>query len=981
MKCDDCEIVTASPLRRRIHLTTLGSLAIGDGAEATLKSRRALALLALAAAGGPSGIERATILALLWPDSDTERAANSFRQLLHGLRRELGDGALVYDAGSLRLNPAVFAVDRWELEHAIVDNDVEQIVALYRGPFLGSFYVSGLPDFERWAERQRDQLRQFVLSSLRKLASRSTTEGNQYEAVQRWRAIVDIDPVSATNALGLLHALADAGDRTGALAFAQSYESLVRRELETEPDAAILAFVATLRQRPIHSFATAQTPPSGTEQIPRDRATSISSASLYTDAYAKAGIDADPKSADSRKRSWIPTIPSRRSVAAGLGAVTVLAVGTAGLLLASPKRFERRTANVVAVLPFHIYDQRDSTLSASLAALLSADLDGAGGLTTIPTGTVASALGSTIPAEPTAIARAGERVGAGLVVSGEVIPREHGVRLALTLRNSVSGETVGYQVAIDSDTTDLRRLVDDVAGRLIAQRYLTPRDHISHSAAQSTKSLAALKAFLAGETALREGRYVDAADEFAHATDADTTFALGYYRLATAAEWCGRVSDGRRAMDLAIRYADRLEDRDRRLIAALAAFRAGKGAEAEADYRAILDDYPDDAEAWFQLAEVRFHTGPLRGESATNARPALERLLLLDSTNVEATIHLARIASLEHRSSEATRLQHRVGRILTTPYSLEQRAFRLFALVDGPGSYRATLDLERKMPAIAGRASVFDVASSIDDFEGIERVAHALGDASASPSSRAFGLRLLAHSALAQGRWNDARAALDSAMSLNKDLAISQLSLAATMPFIPIASSELERIYNIVNEWRPEFEHSGDALAATEGVDTMLRLHRLGLLSVRLHELARARDIARNLDAMVSTPRGRRFAFALAQSIRAHASADEGHLAEALAALDAAEWEAPASIFAAEAGDRYFRATLLEQLGRTREAMGWYASIAERAAYELPYLAPSQLRLAGMKRTLGDTAGARAHESRAAALWRNADAPVKVALQ
>ena len=55
------------------------------------------------------------------------------------------------------------------------------------------------------------------------------------------------------------------------------------------------------------------------------------------------------------------------------------------------------------------------------------------------------------------------------------------------------------------------------------------------------------------------------------------------------------------------------------------------------------------------------------------------------------------------------------------------------------------------------------------------------------------------------------------------------------------------------------------------------------------------------------------------------------------------------------------------------------AAIAERSAYELPYLAPSQLRLAAMKRTLGDTVGARASEERAASLWRNADAPVKVA--
>lgn len=971
-------LLTSPPSRHTVHLTTLGALVIAEGADASRRSRRALALLALAAAAGPTGIEREVVLALLWPNSDNDRAANSFRQLLHGIRRDLGDGALVYEAGCLRLNPEIFLVDRWELEHAIADGDAEQITSLYRGPFLGSFYVSGLSEFEGWAERQRDQLEQLVLSTLRALATKAGSAGNQYEAVRRWRAVVDIDPVSATNALGLLKALADAGDRAEALSFAQSYESLIRRELETEPDALVASFVATLRRTPTDSPAEPADISTGDGSSSGD-ATSIYSESLYTDAYPrKVG---DSVSARHPKRSRFRSAPPWRVIAAGFGAAALLGAATASLLLGAPRRFEPRVANVVAVLPFNVYDQRDSTLSASLAALLSADLDDAGGLRTVSTATLKNQLRWSAPTDPVAAARGASKIGADLVVTGEVIPRENGVRLALTMRDASTGQPIGNQVAVDADTSRLRELVDNVAGQLIAQRYLTPRDHLTHAALRSTQSVVAVKAFLKGEAAIRDGRYVDAADQFAEATVADSTFGLGFYRLATAAEWCGRTSESRRAMGLAIRNSDHLEDRDRRLVAALALLRRGNGDDAEREYRAILDDYPDDVEAWFQLGELRFHTGPLRGESATNARSALERLLLLDSTNVEAIVHLARIASLESRTAEATRLRSRLGRILTSPFSLEQRAFRLFALIDGPGSYRATLDLEQQIPTLSGHASVFDVATRVDDFAGLEEIARALVDTTASPSSRAFGMRLLAHAALGQGQWRGARADLDSAMSLNKDLAISQLSLAATMPFFPLDEAELRRIYNTVNAWHPSFDHRGDDEAKRDSLDAELRLHRLGLLSVRLHDLKQARLIAQQLDAIQTTPRGRRSAFVLAQSIRAHASADEGHVTEALTLLDAADWEGSASIFAAEAGDRYFRATLLEQLGRRREAMGWYSSIAERSAYELPYLAPSQLRLARMKRVLGDSVAARANESRAAALWRNADAWIKVELR
>jgi DNA-binding SARP family transcriptional activator len=239
--------VTHSP-RKTIQLTTFGSLAIGEGADASRRSRRALALLALTAAGGPNGAERAGIVALLWPDSDAERAANSFRQILHGIRRDLGDGAIVYEGGCLKLNPSVFSVDLWDFEHAVRTDDMEAVARIYCGPFLGTFNISGLLEFERWVEGQRERLRQVALVTLRRLAAQASAQGDYSDAVRRWRAVVDLDPLSSKSAVGLLRALSDAGDRTGALEFARVYETLVRTELETEPDQIVVDFVTLLRR-------------------------------------------------------------------------------------------------------------------------------------------------------------------------------------------------------------------------------------------------------------------------------------------------------------------------------------------------------------------------------------------------------------------------------------------------------------------------------------------------------------------------------------------------------------------------------------------------------------------------------------------------------------------------------------------------------------------------------------------------------------
>jgi hypothetical protein len=75
----------------------------------------------------------------------------------------------------------------------------------------------------------------------------------------------------------------------------------------------------------------------------------------------------------------------------------------------------------------------------------------------------------------------------------------------------------------------------------------------------------------------------------------------------------------------------------------------------------------------------------------------------------------------------------------------------------------------------------------------------------------------------------------------------------------------------------------------------------------------------------------------------------------------------------AEVSDRFLRAELLHLLGRDEQAIGWYRSIAERAPYELAYLAPSELRLGRIYEVRGDAVEAGLHFRRFVALWREAD--------
>ena len=71
--------------------------------------------------------------------------------------------------------------------------------------------------------------------------------------------------------------------------------------------------------------------------------------------------------------------------------------------------------------------------------------------------------------------------------------------------------------------------------------------------------------------------------------------------------------------------------------------------------------------------------------------------------------------------------------------------------------------------------------------------------------------------------------------------------------------------------------------------------------------------------------------------------------------------------------DRYYRAELLRRLGREEEARGWYASMAERATYELVYLAPSRLQLAKLAEARGAKDEARRDYRSVVETWKAAD--------
>jgi DNA-binding SARP family transcriptional activator/tetratricopeptide (TPR) repeat protein len=933
-----------------LRLYTLGRLALerdGQPIGGIGHRKVPLALLALLAGHGPQGIGRDKLLPFLWPDSDDARARNSLKQLVFGLRRELGESVLVSAGPTLRLDPVTIGSDLADFETAWARTDWAAVSKLYGGPYLDGFYLPARAELEDWIESERQRLRRMHTESLLHLARSDAAAHDPIEAAHWWRESAVGDPFSAESALGVMRALAAGGDRAGALEHARAYEMVLAAELDLPADASVKAFAESLRAPDPQPPHTIQIP--GTET------------DFPTPALAEA---CGPRPVT------IPVSPARSALAQWAGwlvpLLLVLALGGAIVLVrsVSPEPAAPSDPATLAVLPFEVVGDGSSDLARGLDALLSSGLDGVADFRAVPAVVERRGNGSDDGLAGSAASEAARRSGARLYLVGRLVADRDSLRVTASLRDRANADREVSRAQATVARDGLFTLADELVRRLVAGRANEPGERLERVAATSTRSIVALKAYLQGEQRLREDENALAVDAFTRAGRADSTFGLAYYRMCVAADRSGRDEISLWAARLASRFSAGLSEHDQRLVLAYLTVRNGRLDEGERLYRGILADYPQDVEAWLQLGELLLHGNPLRGRSALEARESFERVLGLDPAHGDALVPLARIASLEGDRAEAEVLLRR-ARATAPEATLDLRALRTFELSDRPGQARATRDLLAHT-SIVPRGLPLDVAVRLGDLAGSARFASHLVRAPGTCDVRALGHRMLAEVAVARGRVRLAEQEIGRADPCDPGAALELRALIAAQPFLALAKTT---------------DRAGLARALGLAPDSLVpppeRTYYAGLVAADLGDTLITAAASRALLATADSTSAGDLAHTLGRSLRARLLLAAGRPAEALGELEGAGWERTARLSIAEVADRYVRAELLHQLGRDEEAIGWYRSIAQRASYELMYVAPAERQLGGIYATLGNRAAAREHYGRFIDLWRNADAELQ----
>ena len=869
-----------------IQFHTLGLLDLrGPNGEirAVLQQPKRLGLLAYLSVSVPRRFHRRDmLLALFWPELDQEHARAALRRSLYFLRAQLG-AEVIAGRGDEEIGVPEDALwcDTTALEQALSAGQAERALELYRGTLLDGLYVAGA------ASEYQDWLDGERTRLRGRAAAAAQLMGDQMEAAGRYGEAV----------------------------------RWCRRALELRPDdeATLCRLLGVL-----------------------DASGDRSAALRAYDDFARRLMHEFGVEPAAETRQALESVRRRSTPAAAHPAPA----------LSLPQNGAIQVSDIIAVLPFSVHgDPRYNYLSDGMVDLLATKLDGAGTIRAVDPRallrfTHAEGQPTSIRQDPRHVA---EHFSAGRYLTGSLVEAGGKLRATSCLYTTAGKVLAKAQAAADSED-QIFELVDDLARQLLAAHGVNPGTRLTQLAALTTASLEALRAYLMGERELRSGRYFDAMDHFMAAVNADESFALAHYRLAAAAAGCALPELARTHSDKGCEHRMRLSHHDQLVFSAQRAWLHGSVAEAESLYNTITGTYPDDVEAWFHLGDLLFHSNPLRGRSAADAREPFERVLRLDPQHLGAMVHLVRTSAIQgHKPEMLALIQQILAVSPDSDQALAMRALRAFAGADMASIKQVSEELQQAR-AITVAVAFSDVALYSGDLSGAENLARSFIQVARSPELRSLCHSLVAHLALARGEPDAARQELHSAQTLDHTWGLEMRALFACLPFLEVTEAELYSIRDDLTRWNPADAPASMFLifAMHNDLHPALRVYLLGLLSLRLGDKQSATAHSVALSEMEDAQSG--LVPSLGVELRAAIARADGRTEDALAMLERSRPElwfqlTVASPFFSLASQRYLRAELLREAGRTQEAAGWYASIAERSPYELIYAGPARRRL------------------------------------
>ena len=537
--------------------------------------RRPAAVLVAAAVAGERGISRDKLLGLLWPETDSDRARHSLTQAIYTARRATGIDDLFLTSGSLRLNRDRVSSDIDDFERALDARDLESAVALYDGPFLDGFFLSGSAEFEQWISAQRMRLENLAVSALEELATRASSAGDHWRAIEWRRRLVALRPLDS-------RAAAAPGDRARARRRSRGGNEARAGARRRSPGAAFARAGSSVRDDGLAAARAAVAWRSGgavarhggrtvrgrrardsSRRRPRVRSRTVAGSRevrpFENSQENSQNISRTGASPADRRRGGDRHCGSRhRVVRHGNWLVDHRIAGGRSMapLFVAPSTCPAR------VRPWRISGAAPPSCS------------GISSKTIRPCGRSTTGWSRRCGAAPATIAstkfratllRLANAEGAARIIVGSIVGSP--ARAVLSASMLAGDGAVLGRAVVEGPADSVSQLTAELAARLIEAE--AGEDAVIP--ARQTVPLPALRAFLNGRRAYRKAEYAVAADDFEVAVRVDSTFAAASLQLARAADRTGDLEREDAALARAWPYRTTLADHDRAQLIALAA--------------------------------------------------------------------------------------------------------------------------------------------------------------------------------------------------------------------------------------------------------------------------------------------------------------------------------------------------------------------------------------------------------------------------
>jgi len=264
----------------RFGLALLGGFELtGPDGVVDLPSGKLAGLLAYLACTAPKPQPREKLSALLWGSHFDAQAKQNLRQALARLRKVLGPDALESDGEVVWLNAAAIMCDVRRFEALIREGSREALSSaadLYRGRLVDDVALSE-EGWSDWLTAERERLLELALGALMGLGEQELAAGRAEQALKAGRRAVALNNLREDAHRLIVQALAVTGRKAEALRHYQDLTALLKRELNTEPDAATRSLVAELRstQPPGRSPAVRTSENTDNPAAGGDRASSV----------------------------------------------------------------------------------------------------------------------------------------------------------------------------------------------------------------------------------------------------------------------------------------------------------------------------------------------------------------------------------------------------------------------------------------------------------------------------------------------------------------------------------------------------------------------------------------------------------------------------------------------------------------------------------------------------------------------------------